>query len=121
MPKELSSVIVGLGVIIDCIGVLVILAGVIYSTLSFLSTVHKLHDTHVQYRAFRTNLGRSVILGLELILAGDIIRTVAGIPTLEQILGLGLIVIIRSFLGILLEVEVDGRWPWAKNKASQFS
>ena len=62
--------------------------------------------------AFRRTLGRSVLTGLELLVAADIIRTVAVEPTLDSVLVLGLIVIIRTFLSFSLEVEIDGRWPW---------
>lgn len=63
---------------------------------------------------FRSTLGRSILTGLELLVAADIIRTVAVDPTLESVLVLGLIVIIRTFLSFSLEVEIDGKWPWQK-------
>lgn len=64
--------------------------------------------------AFRRRLGRSILTGLELLVAADIIRTVAIEPTLESVLVLGLIVLIRTFLSFSLEVEIEGRWPWQK-------
>jgi uncharacterized membrane protein len=64
--------------------------------------------------AFRRVLGRAILAGLELLVAADIIRTVAIDPTLEKVLVLGLIVLIRTFLSFSLEVEIDGRWPWQK-------
>jgi uncharacterized membrane protein len=64
--------------------------------------------------AFRRMLGRAILTGLELLVAADIIRTVAVDPTLESVLVLGLIVLIRTFLSFSLEVEIDGRWPWQK-------
>ncbi len=67
--------------------------------------------------AFRKTLGRSILTGLELLVAADIIRTVAVEPTLQSVLVLGLIVLIRTFLSFSLEVEIDGRWPW-RGKAS---
>ncbi len=63
---------------------------------------------------FRRTLGRSILTGLELLVAADIIRTVAVDPTMESVLVLGLIVIIRTFLSFSLEVEIDGKWPWQK-------
>ena len=63
---------------------------------------------------FRKNLGRSILTGLELLVAADIIRTVAVEPTLQSVLVLGLIVIIRTFLSMSLEVEIDGKWPWQR-------
>ena len=64
------------------------------------------------YRIVRTVFGRSILLGLEFLVAADIIRTVAVQPSLENVAVLGLIVLIRTFLSFSLEVEIDGRWPW---------
>jgi uncharacterized membrane protein len=65
---------------------------------------------------FRRNLGRSILVGLELLVAADIIRTVAIDPSMKSVLVLGLIVLIRTFLSFSLEVEIDGRWPWQKDQ-----
>lgn len=64
------------------------------------------------YRLLRHHLGRTILLGLELLVAADIIRTIAEAPTLREVIILGLIVLIRTFLSFTLEVEIDGRWPW---------
>lgn len=64
------------------------------------------------YRSLRSYLGSSILLGLELLVAADIIRTIAEEPTLRQVLVLGLIVLIRTFLSFTLEVEITRRWPW---------
>ena len=66
------------------------------------------------YRIVRTVFGRSILLGLEFLVAGDIIRTVAVQPSLQNVAVLGLIVLIRTFLSFSLEVEIDGRWPWRR-------
>lgn len=67
---------------------------------------------HEPLPAFRKTLGRSILTGLELLVAADIIRTVSVEPTMESVLVLGVIVIIRTFLSMSLEVEINGRWPW---------
>src|SRR6266498_1225660 len=67
------------------------------------------------YRIVRSVFGRSILLGLELLVAADIIRTVAVQPSLENVAVLGLIVLIRTFLSFSLEVEIDGRWPWQRS------
>ncbi|EXG82602.1 DUF1622 domain-containing protein [Cryptosporangium arvum] len=64
------------------------------------------------YRSFRQQLGRSILLGLELLVAADIIRTVAITPTLESVGVLAGIVVIRTFLSFSLELEITGSWPW---------
>jgi uncharacterized membrane protein len=61
---------------------------------------------------FRKSLGRSILMGLELLVAADIIRTVAVAPSIENVLVLGGIVLIRTFLSMSLEVEIEGKWPW---------
>jgi uncharacterized membrane protein len=66
--------------------------------------------------AFRRTLGRSILTGLELLVAADIIRTVAIEPTLQSVLVLGLIVVIRTFLSMSLQVEIEGRWPWQRTE-----
>lgn len=73
------------------------------------------------YRAYRQLLGRSILLGLELLVAADIIRTVAVAPTYESVGVLGLIVLIRTFLSFSLELEITGRWPWQKEPSSSRS
>jgi len=66
------------------------------------------------YEEMRATFGRSVLLGLEVLVAADIIRTVAVEPTIDNLLVLGLLVLIRTFLSWSLEVEIDGRWPWQR-------
>jgi uncharacterized membrane protein len=68
------------------------------------------------YRVIRTLFGRSILLGLEFLVAADIIRTVAVQPSLENVGVLGLIVLIRTFLSFSLEVEIDGYWPWSRRR-----
>lgn len=67
-----------------------------------------------RYHAYRQLLGRSILLGLEFLVGADIIRTVAELPTMSHVLVLGMIVLIRTFLSITLEVELEGRWPWQR-------
>lgn len=64
------------------------------------------------FRSFREKVGRSILLGLELLVAADIIRTVSEEPTLRGVLVLGIIVLIRTFLSFTLAVELEGHWPW---------
>lgn len=73
------------------------------------------------YSAFRRFLGRSILLGLELLVAADIIRTVAITPTLDSVAVLAAIVLIRTFLSFSLELEITGRWPWQKSPETEAS
>jgi uncharacterized membrane protein len=70
------------------------------------------------YRHFRLNLGRAILLGLEFLVAADIIRTVSEEPTLRGVAVLGLIVLIRTFLSFTLTVELEGRWPWQHHETT---
>ena len=68
------------------------------------------------YRQLRQDIGRAVLLGLEILVAADIIRTVAVTPTLDSVAILGIIVAIRTFLSISMQVEIEGRFPWQREK-----
>jgi uncharacterized membrane protein len=105
-----NDVIEKIGMTIDAAGVVVIVTG---AAIAFVASVVRLSRRESDvYRRFRQQLGRAILLGLELLVAGDIIRTVAASPTLISIGVLGLIVLIRTFLSFSLEVELTGRWPW---------
>ena len=71
------------------------------------------------FRSFRDRLGRAIILGLELLVAADILRTITTEPTLQQVVVLGIIVLIRTFLSFSLEIELEGRWPWRGGRREQ--
>ena len=103
------------GYAIEASGVLVVIIGSILATYAFVRSVRTLPDG-VAYTNYRRQLGRSIILGLEFLIAGDIIRTVVVENTIESILILGLIVLIRTFLSVTLHLEVEGRWPWQAEK-----
>jgi uncharacterized membrane protein len=95
--------------VIDGVGVLVIVLGLLAATVRFAG--YRLHGTD-RYHQLRLDMGRGILLGLEFLVAADIIRTVAAEPTLQNVLVLGLIVLIRTFLSMALQVELEGRWPW---------
>jgi len=99
-----------IGLAVDAVGVLVIVIGAILSTCRLL--FRRQESPGNSYKLYRQGLGRAILLGLEFLVAGDIIRTVVVAPTLENVLILGLIVLIRTFLSMALQLEVEGRWPW---------
>ncbi|HSR09881.1 MAG TPA: DUF1622 domain-containing protein [Thermodesulfobacteriota bacterium] len=100
-----------LGLAIDGAGVIVIIAGVVIASVRYMSFRKEGTES---YRRYRQDLGRAILLGLEFLVAGDIIRTVAVSPTLQNLYILGLIVLIRTFLSMALQVELEGRWPWQR-------
>lgn len=96
-------------------GIAVILAGATAATVRYART--RGTDPERAYHLYRVSLGRAILLGLEFLVAADIIGTVAIEPTLERLAVLGGIVLIRTFLSISLEVEIEGRWPWRRASA----
>ncbi len=107
-----------IGKVLDLFGVLVIVGGIIWASAVFFSTIFQEKDKDLLYKHYRKNLGRSILLGLELMVAGDIIRSVIGEPSFMSVGILGMIVAIRSFLGITFEMEIEGKWPWQQHKKS---
>jgi uncharacterized membrane protein len=104
------------GTAVDAVGVLIVVAGALFATARFL--FGRRSEPVDPYRRYRQDLGRAILLGLEFLVAGDIIRTVVVAPTLENVVVLGLIVLIRTFLSMALELELEGRWPWQRVQAS---
>lgn len=111
---EFQEIMENIGKAVDAAGVIAIVIGVAVATL--LSAMALLRRTKGSdtYETYRRRLGRSILLGLELLVAADIIRTVAVTPTFESVGVLALIVLIRTFLSFSLELEITGRWPWQK-------
>lgn len=104
------------GKLLDAAGVIVILAGTLLSTLAIIVTAFKQKNVHNLYKRYRHNLARSILIGLEFLVAGDIIRSVAGNLSVDSVVILAIIVVIRSLLGVEFEMEIEGRWPWQRAK-----
>lgn len=100
---------------IEVVGVLVIVVGALVALYRLAVGVPGEED---RIACLRSDLGRSILLGLEFLVAADIIATVAIEPTLDNVLVLGAIVAIRTFLSFSLEVEIEGRWPWQRARAA---
>jgi len=98
---------------VEAVGILTLVLG-LAAALVRAAVVLAAGQGEEAYRVVRTVFGRSILLGLEFLVAADIIRTVAVQPSLENVAVLGLIVLIRTFLSFSLEVEIDGRWPWQR-------
>jgi uncharacterized membrane protein len=107
-----NDVIEKIGMTIDAAGVVIIVVGAV---IAFVASAVRLSRRESDvYSRFRQQLSRAILLGLELLVAGDIVRTVAATPTLTSVAVLAAIVLIRTFLSFSLEVETTGRWPWQK-------
>ena len=111
------EVITHIGEAVDAIGVAIIVIGTLYGLCWIGPRSLLAGDDHdVTYRTTRNMIGCAILLGLEVLVAGDIIRTVATTPTFASVGVLALIVAIRTFLSWSLELELTGRWPWRQAK-----
>ncbi|HEX2187990.1 MAG TPA: DUF1622 domain-containing protein [Longimicrobiaceae bacterium] len=97
-------------------GISVMVLGAIAATLLFLRRSLVKREFEAAYHRYRSHLGRSILLGLELMVAADIIGTVAVEPTFRSLGVLALIVVVRTFLSFSLEVEINGHWPWQASR-----
>jgi uncharacterized membrane protein len=113
---EFQDTIEKVGKVIDSVGVAIIVVGAILAGVIALRGLAA-HQVDV-YANFRKFLGRSILLGLELLVAADIIRTVAVTPTVKSVAVLAGIVLIRTFLSFSIELETTGQWPWEKKQAT---
>lgn len=102
------------GLAIEGFGVLVIVIGSMLATVAYIRQYSRAGEGSA-YTLYRKRLGRSIVLGLEFLIAGDIIRTVIVADSPENVAVLGMIILIRTFLSFTLHVEIEGRWPWQGN------
>jgi uncharacterized membrane protein len=101
--------------IIEVVGVGVIIMGVLIATISF-ARQGSSRGWEESYQRYRTDLGRGILLGIEFLVAADIIGTVAVAPTFQSLGVLGLIIVVRTLLSFALDVEIDGCWPWRRRE-----
>jgi uncharacterized membrane protein len=111
------EVIETVGKAIDGVGVAVIALGALISAAGAVARLSRRAGD--VYRVFREQMGRSILLGLEFLIAGDIIRTVAVTPDLRSLGVLAGIVAIRTLLSFTLQLEVTGRWPWQNGSSER--
>ena len=102
------------GLVLDFFGIIVILFGAFLATVAMVVTYIKGSALQDLYNHYRWNLARSILVGLEFLVAGDIIRSVGGQLSLEAVGILAVIVLVMAFLGIEFQMEIDGHWPWKR-------
>jgi len=108
--KEITEYVV---ITVEVIGIIIIVGGLLYSLLRYIFSFQ--FGNEKSYRTLRQEMGKSILLGLEVLVAGDIIETVLVEPTLDRILSLSLIVVVRTILSLSIEYEIYGKVPWGKN------
>jgi uncharacterized membrane protein len=111
---DFESLIVASARLVELAGVAVLILGAIVSAAAFATRVSRKVDFKQAYHGLRADLGRAILLGLELLVIADIIGTVAIKPTFQNLGVLAAIVAIRTLLSFTLELEVSGRWPWQR-------
>lgn len=106
--KEIISIT---GYTLEAVGVVIIVIGAIRATIWATRELVSA-DRENLFRDFRREIGRAMMLGLEFLVAGDIIRTVVVADSVSAVLSLGLVVLIRTVLVFTIHLEVEGHWPW---------
>ena len=96
------------GTSVDGVGVFIVVGGALFATLRL--TLRRMQGAGSYYLSYRQDVGRAILLGLEFLIAGDLIRTVVVAPTMQNVAVLGLIVLIRTFLSLSLQLHVMARW-----------
>jgi uncharacterized membrane protein len=111
---DFNSIVQNVGKVIDAAGIVAIILGASTATAIYARRLSAREDANAAYRLYRQAIGRAILLGLELLVAADIVRTVAATPTFESVGILVVIVGVRTFLSFSLELELNGRWPWQR-------
>lgn len=114
MDELLRAIVPSVVQAIELVGVSIIAIGVLVTLIQFALTAFRGTSVEDSVSALRSNLGRVILVGLELLVAADIIHTVLVDLTLESVAALAGIVIIRTLLSFSLEAEIEGRWPWQR-------
>ena len=102
----------------EVLGALILLAGVVLSAFLAIRSLLRSRDVRAAYLVLRESFGGAILLALEVLVAADLVRTVAVAPTLENVAILGLIVLIRTVLSFALEIEIEGVAPWRRAATS---
>ena len=105
-----------IGFAFELAGVAVLVIGSILAFVRSIVSLIRLRNGPAAYRHLRLYMGRSIVVGLELLIAADIVRSVAIDPTFTSVGVLALIVLVRTFLSWSLEVEINGEWPWQRSR-----
>ena len=101
---------------VEAIGALIMVIGGLWAFIDFGFQTRRSEMRTPVYQRLRRRLGQVILLGLEVLIVGDIVRTIIVDPTVESVAVLGIIVIIRIVLSFSLEVEIDGVWPWNRRE-----
>lgn len=111
---EFERLVPAVALMMEGAGIAVLVVGTLVATTAFIARLRRRTAFDNVYDAYRADLGRAILLGLEFLVAADIVGTVAIEPTFRSLGVLALIVLIRTFLSFTLELDIHGRWPWQR-------
>ncbi len=97
---------------VEAVGAAIMVLGGAWALLDYATSVVPSRSRPSAYKQLRQRLGQAILLGLEVLIVGDIVRTIIVDPTVRSVAVLGMVVLIRIVLSFSLEVEIDGAWPW---------
>jgi uncharacterized membrane protein len=116
--SDFQNAIDAISKVIDAAGVLVVVVGLLVATGVFVLALRARPERALAYRVYRQQVGRAILLGLEFLVAADIIRTVAVAPSFRGVGVLAVVVAVRTFLSFALDVELNGHWPWQSPRSA---
>jgi len=114
LSEQVHSFVDQIAKALELAGVAIIVGGIVVATLAFVRDVARSGNWQAAYPDYRSNVGRGILLGLELLVGADIIATITAPLTVESVGLLAGIVLIRTFLSFSLETEIEGCWPWQR-------
>lgn len=114
MTESIHSYVDLLAKALELAGVAIVVVGIVQASVVFIRDGGRSGDWRSAYDAYRSNIGRGILLGLELLVGADIISTITAPLTFESVGLLAGIVLIRTFLSFSLETEIEGCWPWRR-------
>ena len=114
MTEDVHASVDQLAKLLELAGVAIILGGIVVAAVLFAYSGLTTRDWRPAYEECRSNLGRGILLGLELLVGADIIATITAPLTAQSVGLLGLVIAIRTFLSFSLETEIEGCWPWRR-------
>ncbi|GAA3028839.1 DUF1622 domain-containing protein [Microbacterium dextranolyticum] len=114
MAESIEPIFTAIAVAFEMVGALAMVAGFVVALVLALRSLRRSGDGHAAYSLLRTTLGAAILLGLEVLVAADLIRTITSKPSIEDALILGLIVLIRTVLSMSIQIEIDGVLPWRR-------
>jgi uncharacterized membrane protein len=112
ISSTIKELVEGAATGLELLAIVIVVAVILLATIVYVSRIFAREADMSTYQNYRTGVARALLLGLEILVAADVIRTVALEPTMHNVLILGVLVVIRTFLGWSLVVEIEERWPW---------